>query len=499
MTDVKALKSLAIDIKILYVEDEKDLRQAITLYLKKFFPLVDTAEDGLQGLEKYHEHNYDIVITDIHMPNMNGLEMIKGIKTFNHDQEIIIVSAYSDARYFIDAIRLGVTGYIIKPVDYKQMNETLYTTVSKLMSFKENIKYKEHLVDIVEQRTKSLLALEYEKIQNYEKTIMAFIEMIEDRDTYTAGHSQRVARYCQLIAREMGHSDEECELIYQAGVLHDIGKIATPDTVLLKPGKLTKLEYKLIQQHVSVSYKLISKIPMYKELAEIVIYHHERHDGTGYPHGIKGDEIPALGRIMIVADAFDAMTTNRIYKARKDINTAINELKALSGKQFHPAVVQSAESIFTNILLEDSISQQPVTELEKVRFAYYYSDQITKAYNTDYLNFILSRNNFNQEYDCINVFYLHNFTQYNQKHGWAEGNKVLSSLVDYLSEHYPSSMIFRLHGDDFILLNKNHTEIDMNQFDGLELFKETNLTISKRHINLRKKSMKSLEELEVLI
>jgi len=138
MIDVKVLKSVATEIRILYVEDEDELRQSIALYLNKIFAHVDIAEDGQQGLTKYLDHEYDLVITDIHMPHMSGLEMIKGIKSFNENQEIIIISAYSDASYFVDAIRLGVTGYILKPVDYAQMNETLYRTVSKLVSFKEN-------------------------------------------------------------------------------------------------------------------------------------------------------------------------------------------------------------------------------------------------------------------------------------------------------------------------------------------------------------------------
>lgn len=499
MIDVKTLKSLAGDFKVLYVEDEPELRNSVATYLRKIFESVDAAEDGQAGLKKYQEHSYDIVITDIQMPYMNGLEMAAEIKAIDEEQEIIIVSAYSEPTYFIDAIRLGVNGYIIKPVDFAQMNMTLYKTANKLARFKENLEYKLHLEEMVKKRTKALFALEEEKIQNFENTLLAFVEMIEDRDAYTGGHSQRVAHYSKLIARKMGRSEEECELIYRAGILHDIGKVATPDTVLLKPGKLSGLEYKLIQEHVTVSYELLSKIPMYKKLADIVIYHHERYDGKGYPHGAKGDEIPFLARIMIVADAFDAMTTNRIYKGRKDIVKAIEELKAFSGSQFHPEIVESAVEALSDVELLDSVSQLPITELEKERFAYFYRDQVTDAYNTDYLNFILNRNMLNREYTCINALYLHNFNQYNQKYGWTEGDRLLSALADYLHEHYPLSLIFRLHGDDFILLSKEHLEIDMNQFEGLEMFRKDHISISKRHIDLREEKIGSLEELEVLI
>jgi len=343
MVDVKALKSMAKGFRVLYVEDENDLRESVAIYLSKIFSYVDTAVDGQKGLHQYYEQDYDIVITDIHMPHMNGLEMLRGIKTFNEAQEVIIVSAYSDIQYFIDAIRMGVNGYIIKPVDYAQMNETLFKSVNKLVAFKENENYKVHLSELVELRTRALLELEAEKAYNYEQTLFAFIEMIEDRDTYTAGHSQRVAHYSKLIAQAMNFNDKECEQVYRAGILHDIGKIATPDTVLLKPGKLSRLEYKLIQEHVSVSHELLCKIPMFSDMAEIIFCHHERYDGKGYPNGLKGDDVPPLAQIMIVADAFDAMTTNRIYKGRKDVETAVAELLSLSGKQFHPNVVCVAE------------------------------------------------------------------------------------------------------------------------------------------------------------
>ncbi len=499
MINVKTLKSLVGDLKVLYVEDEQKLRNELGGYLRKIFDCVDTAEDGQAGLKKYQEHSYDIIITDIQMPRMNGLKMAAEIKTINEDQEIIITSAYSEPTYFVDAIRLGVNSYIIKPIDFAQINMTLYKTANKLARFKEHIMYKEHLEEMVEKRTKALLALEEEKIQNFEKTILSFVEMIEDRDTYTGGHSQRVANYSKLIAQKMGRSEEECALIYQAGILHDVGKVATPDTVLLKPGKLSKLEYKLIQEHVTVSYELLSKIPMYKELADIIIYHHERCDGKGYPHGVKGDDIPLLARIMIVADAFDAMTTNRIYKGRKDISQAIEELKAFSGKQFHPEVVESAVEALSGIELHESVSQLPVTELEKERFSYFYRDQVTDAYNTDYLNFILTRNTLNTEYNCINAIYLHNFNRYNKKYGWMEGDKLLNRVVDHLHKHFPLSLIFRLHGDDFILLNKEHIEVDISQVDRLEIFKKNHINTSKRHIDLRKEKASSLAELEVLL
>lgn len=496
MTDIKALKSLAGGFKVLYVEDEPEVRNSVGIYLQKIFDSVDIAEDGKEGLKKFQEHHYDIVITDIEMPRMNGLEMAAEMKVLVPDQEIIIISAYTDPAYFLDAIRLGINGYIIKPVNYEQINMTLYKSVENLTQFRENMMYKTHLEEMVEERTRELMVLERDKIRNFEKTLLALIEMIEARDSYTAGHSQRVAGYSRMIAQKMGRSDAECELLYQAGILHDIGKIVTPDSILLKPGKLNDLEYKLIQEHVKVGYDLLSKIPMYKEMAEIIAYHHEHYNGMGYPYGAKGEEIPFLSRIMIVADAFDAMTTNRIYKGKKDVAEAIEEIKVLSGKQFDPEVVETAVEILSKIEIPDSVNQLPMTEIEKERFAYFYRDQVTNAYNADYLIFILKRKNIEKKPCFLKMVSLHNLGLYNKNYGWEEGNKLLRKFVDLLQETYPFAQIFRIRGDDFVLSSKEYLCIDANQFDPIEWLADNQILISIKEIDLSEDVLCHLGEIQ---
>jgi len=495
MTDIKSLKSLAGEYKVLYIEDEPELRDAVGTYLRTKFNHVDSAEDGQLGLKKFQATNYDIIITDILMPNMNGLEMAAEIKLLSPEQEIIIISAYSEPSYFLDTIRLGINGYIIKPINYEQMNMTLHKSVMNLTQLRENMMYKTHLEEMVEARTKALMLLEEEKIRNFEKTLVSFVKMIEERDTYTGGHSQRVANYSKLIAQHMGRSDEECELLYQAGILHDIGKVVTPDNVLLKPGKLNDLEYRLIRDHVKVGYDLLSKIPMYKEIAEIIVYHHEHYDGGGYPNGSKGDEIPFLSRIMMIADAFDAMTTNRIYKGRKNTTKAIEELITLSGKQFHPEVVESAVEVFSNIKVPDSTNQLPTTEIERERFAYFYRDQVTNAYNDDYLNFVLNKNYFEKKFYCVNLISMHNFAQYNKKYGWEGGNKLLRKFVNLLNRTYPDAQIFRIHGDDFVLISKKHLSIDLNQFDHVEWLVDNQVSVSTKKIDIPEDKVYNIDEI----
>ncbi len=330
-----------------------------------------------------------------------------------------------------------------------------------------------------------LIQKDEEMSENFEKTLESFVQMVEQRDTYTAGHSHRISEYAVLIAKEMNLSNEEVQLIQRASILHDIGKISTPDSVLLKPGKLTQLEYKLIQEHVTASYEILSRIPMYKDLADIIICHHERYDGKGYPHQLQGSEIPLLSHIMIIADAFDAMTTNRIYKGRKTIPQAIEELKACSGAQFHPEIIKSAIKALSNIQLEETINQLPITDLEKERFSYFYRDRVTHVYNDEYLKFVLNQNKFNKEYACINILYMHNFSKYNTKYGWTQGDILLTQFADYLKDNFSSAQIFRIYGDDFVLINKQHVEIDLEQFKSLEFLKENSITVTARHIDLR--------------
>ncbi len=308
---------------ILLIEDEEKLRNSLQRYLQKLFTHVTTACNGQEGLNLYQEYRYDIVITDIQMPYLNGLEMAKEIKKINSEQEIIILSGYNDITYFLDAINLGINAYITKPIEYFKMNNILSKSIDNINNIKENFKYKMNLEKNLNKSTNENIALEKEKVDNFEKTLISFVSMIESRDTYTAGHSQRVASYCRIIAKEMSLSEEECNLIYRAGILHDIGKINTPDSILLKPGRLTKLEFNIIREHVSESYNILLGIPMYSDMADIIICHHERYDGNGYPNKLKGEEISILAHIMIVADAFDAMTTSRIYKDSKDTFNAI--------------------------------------------------------------------------------------------------------------------------------------------------------------------------------
>ncbi len=333
--------------------------------------------------------------------------------------------------------------------------------------------------------------LQQERIGNYEETILSMVEMIEKRDTYTAGHTRRVAHYCGLIARRLGYGNEEIERLKGAAILHDIGKIAIPDAVLLKPGSLSSLEYDLIKQHVEVGYEALSRIEMYRDLAEIMRHHHERHDGQGYPAGLKGDAIPRLSRVMAVADAFDAMTTNRIYKPRKSVAEALADLRRLAGSEFDPEIVDAAEATLCNVVPPPVADQLPKTLLEKQRFAYFFNDHLTGLHNAEYLRFI-SKSGLDSGYHWAGMIMLKHFSHYNSEHGWAAGNQLLAEFSSHLAANWPDVVISRVTGDDFVLLAPVPQNIDSARLKAKSPLRDTPVDIEVREIDLSTERLEGL-------
>jgi len=335
------------------------------------------------------------------------------------------------------------------------------------------------------------MRLQQERIGNYEDTILSMVDMIEKRDTYTAGHTRRVAQYCELIALRLGCGKADIEQLKGAAILHDIGKIAIPDAVLLKPGSLTSLEYELIKQHVKVGYDALSRIEMYRELAEIMRHHHERHDGRGYPAGLKGDSIPLLSRIMAVADAFDAMTTNRIYKPRMSIAESLAELGHLAGSEFDPDVVNAAMEALRAVEPPPLADQLPKTELEKQRFAYFFNDHLTGLHNAEYLRF-MSKSGLDSAHTWGCMLMLQHFTRYNAEQGWAAGNQLLADFAAHLVAIYPDAVISRVMGDDFVLLAASSLHIDTAQLKADSALRDTPVELDLKIIDLAAERLEGL-------
>ncbi len=287
-----------------------------------------------------------------------------------------------------------------------------------------------------------------------EKIVKSLVRGIEIRDSYTKGHSERVAFFSKRIAEAMGLKENEVKAIYIAGLLHDIGKIGIPDSILLKPGKLSDDEYEIIKFHPLLSYELLKHIDILKDSLPGIKYHHERWDGSGYPEGLKGQEIPLQARILAVADSFDAMTSDRIYRAGIPKTQAIAELRKLAGKHYDPEVVENALYILLNEEPpppEDFISSEFLNVVEERRLDYYLRDSLTGVFNRNALElaYKIARERFKEPMAfTVDIKELRNI---NVKEGWEKGDQILKKMVELLQTKLKDAIIVRYSGDNFLI------------------------------------------------
>jgi len=305
-----------------------------------------SAEDALDLMQR---EPFDIVITDLRMPGMSGLELLEKAHKEYPRTAFLMVTGEDDVRLGIRAMKLGAVDYLLKPIEL----EAVVASVQRALEIKrmelELENYRRNLEGIVEQRTKQLQAAMRRIEMTYDETLEALGGALDLRDAETGGHSQRVSRYCLEIATAMGCSSEQMRQIARGSYLHDIGKIGIPDAILLKEGKLSADETRVMQTHARLGYDMVSRIAFLAGASEIVLTHQERHDGTGYPQGLVGDEIPLGARIFVVADTLDAMTSDRPYRRALPFSTAKAEIIRESGRQFDPKVVQAFLSTPDNV------------------------------------------------------------------------------------------------------------------------------------------------------
>jgi putative two-component system response regulator len=285
----------------------------------------------------------DLFLLDINMPEMNGYEVCARLKSDPDlsPTPVIFLSALNATDDKIRAFRTGGADYITKPFHLEEVQARVQTHL-KLHQLQQALKQQNNQLEkIVDQRTNQLEVAVKRIKSMYEETLQALGGALDMRDNETAGHSQRVTRYSLEIAQAMGCSDDELGELALAASLHDIGKIGIPDAILLKPAKLTPEETEIMRRHVNISYDLVSRHLFLASAAQIVLTHHESYDGSGYPQGLVGKEIPLGARMFAVADTLDAMTSDRPYRAALSYQTARKEIIRSSGVQFDPDVVQA--------------------------------------------------------------------------------------------------------------------------------------------------------------
>jgi putative two-component system response regulator len=295
--------------KILVVDDAPLLLRTIRNILEDQGYEVTTVEGGAAALRKIKEERYHLVITDNRMPDITGLELTARIHAQYRTLPVILMTGYSDVKTAIDAIKQGVFDFVTKPFQAAYLVNTVKKAVeySRLLEMEKN--YKVLLENSVQTRTGDILTMAQEII-----TLMA--TAAEFRDADLGPHTSRVGQLAAVIATAMGLPDEYAECLRCAGALHDIGKIGISDAVLLKPGPLTPEEYETMKQHTVIGHRMLlrSSEPIMRLAASIALNHHERWDGTGYPRGLKGTDIPLEARIVWIADLYDSLRSSRHYK-----------------------------------------------------------------------------------------------------------------------------------------------------------------------------------------
>jgi cyclic di-GMP phosphodiesterase len=335
-------------IHILIVDDDQAIRDLLNEGLSDSGYRCDTACNGVEGLSKVQSNGFELVVSDIDMPEMDGVQLLQEIKKVRPDTEIIMLTGIVDVETAIQSMRLGACDYLTKPFNLAEVRITVERALEKQRLLRENREYQKTLEIKVAARTAELVGKNREveellsRLQSsYQTTLEALASALDTRDTETLGHSLRVASYTVAVARRMGVGEPDLTDIYRGALLHDVGKIGVPDAILRKPGKLTPEEWVEMRRHPEIGHRILQGIKFLEGAREIVLSHQETYDGSGYPRGLKGKEIPLGARIFAVVDTLDAMTSDRPYRKALPYEAARAEILKYSGMQFDPDVVKA--------------------------------------------------------------------------------------------------------------------------------------------------------------
>jgi putative two-component system response regulator len=331
--------------RILIVDDEDLIRRMIGRLLKRQSYDCELAASAAEAKQKLREDSYDLVLSDVNMPGESGLDLVRHVFEAHPDTATVMVTGLDDSNIADVALTMGAYGYIIKPFEANEVLINVANALRRRQLEIENRQHRERLEATVVERT-SELRLAIDRLETIteevrvsrEETIQRLARAAEFRSDETAMHIRRMSLHCEQLARATGMSVAEAEQIRIASPMHDIGKIGTPDRILMKRGKLTVEEFEVMKQHAVVGYRILSgsNSGMLQLAAKIAITHHEKFDGSGYPHGLAGEDIPIEGRITAIADVFDALMNPRCYKPAFSLERSRSIMEAGSGSHFDP-------------------------------------------------------------------------------------------------------------------------------------------------------------------
>jgi len=320
--------------RVLVVDDETSVTWLIQRRLEEDGLACQRANSVKEALEHLEGRGFDVVITDIRMPGSSGIKLLKIVKELNPDTQVIVMTGHAEVELAVEAIRSKVDDYLLKPFELDQLSHAVSRALEHQALIQENRRYRLELEDRVREQ-----AVQIERL--FLDGMAALAAAIEARDRYTGGHLDRVSRYALATGAELGLQQEAMWNLWLGSLFHDVGKLAIPDAILNKPGPLTSEEYEEMKRHPELGMRIVERASFLMPAARAVMHHQERWDGAGYPQGLKGEEICIEGRVLAVADAFDAMMTDRPYREARSEDGAVAELRRCAGTQFDPRVVEA--------------------------------------------------------------------------------------------------------------------------------------------------------------
>jgi len=326
--------------QILIVDDEEALCSIIAQRLTNENYSCVTANNGREALRHLHGNNFSLIISDVKMPEMDGMELLKNVKALDPNMMVIVMTGYAEVDLAVQALRLGAYDFIIKPFDLELMVSTTRKALERKKLQEELESFDNRLEELIETRTAKLHETLGALTRAHFDSVKVLVGAIDAKDPYTVGHSDRVRKMSSRIGTELGLGEDRLESLVYGALLHDIGMIGIENEILQKKGPLSPEENQSMRRHPLIGVKIVEGVDFFMDKIPMIRHHHEHFDGSGYPDGLSGEAIPLEARIILVSDAFDAMTSLRPHRQAIALEKALEELEKGKGKQFDPKIVE---------------------------------------------------------------------------------------------------------------------------------------------------------------
>jgi putative two-component system response regulator len=320
--------------RILAVDDQSMVADMVGLWLTESGYDCDVAVSARQALAMLAQNTYDLMVSDVIMPDMSGIELLVQVKAHFPNLAVLMATGVDDRNTAIQAIQLGAYGYIIKPFTLNEFLINVANALERSRLTRESLNCREVLEEEVRARTAEVRRRE-------EEIALRLISAAGHRDEETGEHIKRIGLYSVVLASALGWDEDRIDHLRVGAPMHDVGKIGIPDSILRKPGRLTAAEYQVIKQHPRIGAGILggSKIPLLQTASDIALYHHEKWDGSGYPEGLSGTQIPEAARVVAIADVYDALSNDRVYRAMYPEKEVLGIMEKKKGRHFDPDIL----------------------------------------------------------------------------------------------------------------------------------------------------------------